>query len=180
MEFYNGMGWQSTKGTIFCINNCGFFGSAALGNMCSKCHKDMLQKQEQAELAASSIGSISMASSSESGKEQAIAGAKDVHSGAVDVEASSVTSPPELTSTGNSAPLLFGNLSMNVKERPNRCTTCRKRVGLTGFNCRCGNLFCAAHRHADEHDCSVDYQTANRAALFKRNPIVKAEKLGKI
>ncbi|XP_039166305.1 zinc finger A20 and AN1 domain-containing stress-associated protein 4-like [Eucalyptus grandis] len=180
MEFPNGMGWQSTKGCILCIN-CGFFGSAAMGNMCSKCHKDMLQKREQAELAASSsTTSIGAASSGESGKEHAVAGARDVHSGAVDVEASSITSLPESTSTGNSAALLFRNLRMNVKEGPNRCTACRKRVGLTGFNCRCGNLFCAAHRHADEHDCSIDYWTANRAALTKRNPIVKAEKLGKI
>lgn len=177
MEFYKGMGWRSTKGCIFCINNCGFFGSAALGNMCSKCHKDMLQKREQAELTASSISSIGSASSSESGKEHAVAGARDMHSGAVDVEASSIKSSPESTSTGNPAVLLFQNVRMNVKDGPNRCTTCRKRVGLTGFNCRCGNLFCAAHRHSDKHDCPIDYRTANQAALSKGNLIVKAEEI---
>ncbi|KAG6537160.1 hypothetical protein ZIOFF_002245 [Zingiber officinale] len=27
-----------------------------------------------------------------------------------------------------------------------RCLICRKRVGLTGFQCRCGDLFCKLHR----------------------------------
>lgn len=67
-----------------------------------------------------------------------------------------------------------------AKEGPNRCNACRKRVGLTGFNCRCGNLFCAAHRYSDKHDCPFDYQTAARDAIAKANPVVKAEKLDKI
>ncbi|MBO8589735.1 hypothetical protein INN88_14135 [Staphylococcus aureus] len=51
---------------------------------------------------------------------------------------------------------------------------------MTGFNCRCGNLFCAAHRYSDKHDCLFDYQTAARDAIAKANPVVKAEKLDKI
>jgi predicted nucleic acid binding AN1-type Zn finger protein len=65
-------------------------------------------------------------------------------------------------------------------EGPKRCTTCNKRVGLTGFDCRCGQLFCAVHRYSEKHDCSYDYRTAGREAIAKANPVVKAQKLDKI
>ncbi|RRT37201.1 hypothetical protein B296_00042359, partial [Ensete ventricosum] len=47
----------------------------------------------------------------------------------------------------------------------NRCSSCRKRVGLTGFRCRCGELFCAGHRYSDTHDCSFDYKAAGRESI---------------
>ncbi|KAG0459397.1 hypothetical protein HPP92_022525 [Vanilla planifolia] len=50
-------GCQAPERPILCINNCGFFGRPATMNMCSKCHKDYILKQEQAKLAASSIDS---------------------------------------------------------------------------------------------------------------------------
>ncbi|KAJ3678147.1 hypothetical protein LUZ60_001950 [Juncus effusus] len=62
----------------------------------------------------------------------------------------------------------------------NRCTICAKRVGLTGFRCRCGDLFCGSHRYSDTHDCSFDYKAAGRAEILKNNPVVRAAKIIKI
>uniref|UniRef100_J3MU88 AN1-type domain-containing protein n=1 Tax=Oryza brachyantha TaxID=4533 RepID=J3MU88_ORYBR len=59
----------------------------------------------------------------------------------------------------------------------NRCHSCRKRVGLTGFRCRCGELFCGAHRYSDRHDCSFDYKSAARDAIARENPVVRAAKI---
>ncbi|PKA66833.1 Zinc finger A20 and AN1 domain-containing stress-associated protein 1 [Apostasia shenzhenica] len=63
---------------------------------------------------------------------------------------------------------------------PGRCTQCRKKVGLTGFRCRCGLTFCGTHRYPEQHGCSFDFKTAGREAIARANPVVKAAKLGKI
>lgn len=65
-------------------------------------------------------------------------------------------------------------------KKKNRCFSCRKKVGLTGFDCRCGNLFCAIHRYSDKHDCPYDYRSAAAARIRKENPIVVAEKIQKL
>lgn len=64
-----------------------------------------------------------------------------------------------------------------VKKEVNRCSGCRKKVGLTGIRCRCGELFCSAHRYSDRHDCSYDYKAAGRDAISRENPVVKAAKI---
>ncbi|KAF5182985.1 Zinc finger a20 and an1 domain-containing stress-associated protein [Thalictrum thalictroides] len=64
--------------------------------------------------------------------------------------------------------------------QPNRCSTCRKRVGLTGFKCRCGITFCSLHRYPEKHGCSYDFKVVGQEAIKKANPLIKAEKLDKI
>ncbi|KAG9343354.1 hypothetical protein JZ751_014335 [Albula glossodonta] len=73
-----------------------------------------------------------------------------------------------------------GDQTPDKNKKKNRCFTCRKKVGLTGFDCRCGNLFCAIHRYSDKHDCPFDYRGAATARLRKENPIVVAEKIQKL
>lgn len=174
------------EGPILCVNNCGFFGSAATMNMCSKCHKDMLLKQEQTKLAASSIGSIVNGSSSNNGNELVTA-TVDMEVNLVEPKTISVL-PSFSFGSGESSEakpssFSFGSVESTeakLKEGPKRCSSCNKRVGLTGFNCRCGDLFCAVHRYSDKHGCPFDYRTAARDAIAKANPVVKAEKLDKI
>ncbi|GER38335.1 A20/AN1-like zinc finger family protein [Striga asiatica] len=152
---------------VLCVNNCGFFGSPANMNMCSKCYKDLILKQEQAKLAASSI-------------EVLVNGPIEPESVVVldkSAQVDSLLSSPSVNNASSSANP--GEL-IKAAHGPNKCTSCKKRVGLTGFKCRCGNLFCGSHRYSDKHDCPFDYRTAGRDAIARANPVVMAEKLDKI
>jgi hypothetical protein len=62
----------------------------------------------------------------------------------------------------------------------NRCDTCKKKVGLTGFDCRCGGLFCSLHRYSDKHDCSYNYIEQGAAEIRRNNPQIMGQKINKI
>jgi len=66
------------------------------------------------------------------------------------------------------------------KKPKSRCEVCRKKVGLTGFTCRCDGLFCAVHRYSDKHDCSFDYRCHGQQEIRKNNPVIIGEKVNKI
>ncbi|MFH4974466.1 hypothetical protein AB6A40_001175 [Gnathostoma spinigerum] len=65
-------------------------------------------------------------------------------------------------------------------KKVNRCHICKKRVGLTGFVCRCGGLYCGEHRYDSAHDCSFDYKTMEREEIRKNNPVIVSEKIQRI
>ncbi|XP_051148438.1 zinc finger A20 and AN1 domain-containing stress-associated protein 8-like isoform X2 [Andrographis paniculata] len=167
MESSKETGCQAPEGPVLCVNNCGFFGSAATMNMCSKCHKDTMLKQQQAKLAATSIENIVNGSSSSKQTETIVADALDTKT--------IFSSPQSLPEVGSGQ-----KAEAVAKAGPNRCAACRKRVGLTGFSCRCGDLFCSVHRYSDKHECPFDYRAAAQDAIAKANPLVKAEKIDKI
>ncbi|CAH8466333.1 unnamed protein product, partial [Heterobilharzia americana] len=65
-----------------------------------------------------------------------------------------------------------------TKTRP-RCAVCHKRVGLTGFSCRCGGLYCSLHRYSDAHNCSFDYRESGQEEIRRSNPQIVAKKCRK-
>ncbi|XP_026129033.1 AN1-type zinc finger protein 5-like isoform X1 [Carassius auratus] len=85
--------------------------------------------------------------------------------------------------TASSAPLSTAEETKTpdaLKPKRNRCFMCRKKVGLTGFDCRCGNLFCGLHRYSDKHNCPYDYKAEAAAKIRKENPVVVADKIQRI
>ncbi|KAL2933689.1 Zinc finger A20 and AN1 domain-containing stress-associated protein 4 [Bienertia sinuspersici] len=183
-------GCQAQEGHILCANNCGFFGSSATLNMCSKCYRDFRLKEEQDALAKAAIDStnplprpqpnpsmpglgLSMGPSTGPSTQTArlnLSGSTEVGLSSTIEKASSIV---EAQSDGP------GHMATPSAE-PNRCLTCRRRVGLSGFKCRCGLMFCGSHRYPEQHGCTFDYKTVGKHAIAKANPVIKAEKLEKI
>merc|ERR1712111_158955 len=73
-----------------------------------------------------------------------------------------------------------GHKEASGKKKKNRCLSCKKKVGLTGFTCRCGGLFCSIHRYSDKHECTFDYKELGAQEIRKSNPVVVASKVQKI
>ena len=70
--------------------------------------------------------------------------------------------------------------NQGTKKKKNRCLVCNKKIGLTGFTCRCGGLFCGIHRYTDKHECNFDYKALGAQEIKEANPVVKADKIDKI
>ncbi|XP_042020061.1 zinc finger A20 and AN1 domain-containing stress-associated protein 5-like [Salvia splendens] len=146
---------------------CGVAGNSAANNLCQKCFSTPAE-------ASISAAAVPAPASGVAKPKIRVFGERSIRS----------------SSTARSSPhriLKLLETSADLKEdRPeakrevNRCSGCSRRVGLTGFRCRCGELFCAEHRYSDRHDCSYDYKTAGREAIARENPLVRAAKIVKI
>jgi len=134
-----------------CANNCGFPGNPATQNLCQSCF-------------SAATASMSSPTSSSSSPAPAPAAAPQPR-----------PAPVELASPADAA--VAAPAPEAARTPANRCSSCRKRVGLTGFRCRCGELFCGAHRYSDRHGCSYDYKGAARDAIARENPVVRAAKI---
>ena len=51
---------------------------------------------------------------------------------------------------------------------PGKCWRCKKKVGLLGFPCKCGYIFCAKHRYNDRHNCTFDYREQQKISLEQK------------
>ncbi len=63
-----------------------------------------------------------------------------------------------------------------------RCgfSDCKKRLGLTQFDCRCEGTFCTRHRNPSEHNCTYNHQKRGRELLSAVNNRVVADKVQRI
>ncbi len=79
------------------------------------------------------------------------------------------------------------NITFDEKEKKiskvKRCShaSCKKKLSLTDFPCKCGLTHCSEHRPAEVHNCSYDYKaTHNKFLLKTMEEAVVAKKIDQI
>eukprot|EP00249_Psilotum_nudum_P009084 c21698_g1_i1 orf=586-1176(-) len=183
-------GCQHSEGPILCVNNCGFLGSPATMNLCLKCYQDVVLKQAGACPPAACVEKSAVPTLGD----KSLVFPTLIDKSGWDTPLNSVPTriPEPVLGQEQEPPLVTPNDSFKQpgsrtaqhshqnSRVSKRCFTCRKRVGLTEFKCRCGDTFCSLHRYSDKHNCSFDYKAAGRDAIAKANPLIKAQKVQKI
>lgn len=189
-----------SQGPLLCTTGCGFYGNPRHNGMCSLCHRDFLQRQNSSgqtspavsSATVSSLGESLLAQCSESSTVDVPSAPPHSHTPAGRSSPAVLTSSSEAEAGQETDPLPAsvsapeGSVddqdkpSDKPKAKKNRCFSCRKKVGLTGFDCRCGNVFCGVHRYSDSHSCSFDYKADAAEKIRRENPVVVGEKIQKI
>ncbi|KAG1690012.1 hypothetical protein DVH05_001839 [Phytophthora capsici] len=142
---------QERESAELCLNGCGFFGAPGSGGMCSVCWKKTMSDRQAAAVPPRAA-------------EQKVGEATKLET----------VTPAAVEAAGNNSAVkeevVETLVEKVVQKNKKRCWECKKKVGLTAIECRCGYVFCSSHRFEDQHNCTFDFKTSDRAELARRNP----------
>uniref|UniRef100_A0A2I3GN91 AN1-type zinc finger protein 6 n=1 Tax=Nomascus leucogenys TaxID=61853 RepID=A0A2I3GN91_NOMLE len=175
---------------MLCSTGCRFYGNPRTNGMCSVCYKEHLQRlnssngriiqctdgrvpEAQSTLDSTSSSMQPSPVSNQSPLSESVASSHLDIPETEDLQAS-VSDMAQQPSEEQCKSL------EKPKQKKNHCFMCRKKVGLTGFECRYRNVYCGVHCYSDVHNCSYNYKADATEKIRKENPVVVGEKIQKI
>jgi len=144
--------------TSLCANGCGCNGSPTNKNLCLKCYKDYLKENNTK---SKGCKGVECETNNMNNKKNYFEETSCIS------ESSTSSIIDDMTFVSD----------MSKKNERKRCNRCKKRIGLLGFQCRCGDVFCGSHRYPEMHACKIDWKKIGREVLIKENPLCISDKL---
>jgi len=169
-----------------CKGNCGFFGSQETRGWCSVCFKKEVKEESQdVKKDETPVASRDMSDSPTAPMTDAMADLMKPEVQVPEVKAEVEEKSPESPKIPKrESPIAQEDekspVTTPAKKQKKKCGVCKKKLGLTGFECRCGFFYCGIHRYSDKHNCTFDYKTVGREQIAAANQACVGEKVQKL
>eukprot|EP00347_Sterkiella_histriomuscorum_P023921 403332926 len=156
-----------------------FFGSKATNFLCSSCHRD---EQQYNKLDSQKNVSLSKQELSETQNlTQTQQQERVEQENSNEPKSNEIEEPKmEISPSTEQLPVEPPKPQYEIQVNKSLCWTCKKKVGLLGFSCKCDYVFCGKHRYAEEHKCHFDYHRQHQEKLWIENPLCKNDKFNRI